>query len=38
VKPSKKPDKNNGDDQNSGKRPEQETDRKPQQNSLSSGR
>ena len=29
VKPSKKPDKNNGDDQNSGKRPEQETDRKP---------
>lgn len=31
VKPSKKPDKNNGDDQNSGKRPEQETDRKPQQ-------
>ena len=30
VKPSKKPDKNNGDDQNSGKRPEQETDRKPQ--------
>ena len=29
VKPSKKPDKNNGDNQNSGKRPEQETDRKP---------
>lgn len=31
VKPSKKHDKNNGGDQNSGKRPEQETDRKPQQ-------
>ena len=34
VKPSKKPDKNNGDGQNPGKRPEQETDKKPQGNHL----